>query len=182
MAPLQSSINLIRTKTGTSPQLDAIETSLRRTGYVGVVGFLCVSLVCAVIYILFNQSKQNLQSSKRNLINEVTGDAKKEGLFVSIKNRTFIVGNAMQNQRPWADLLDRINIFVPAGSLTDIVVDDQDKISLSMNVSSFEALLQVVNAIITQTQSNHLVNPQLTSIQIQANGGILASVTFFAVF
>ncbi len=182
MAPLQSSINLIRTRTGASPQLEAIETSLRRTGYVSIIAFLCVSIICTVIYVLFNQNKQDLQSSKQSLINEVTGNAQKEALYLSIKNRTLIVGKALDNLHPWADLLDRVNAFSPEGSLAGILVDDENKIILTYKVASFNTLLQIVNAIIQSANTNHLVSPQLVSLQLQNGGGILASISFFAVF
>jgi hypothetical protein len=64
MPILPNSINLIQTKTGSSSQINVVESSLRRSGFAGFVGFIGVAIVLTVIYILLYFQVQNLQQEK----------------------------------------------------------------------------------------------------------------------
>jgi len=177
-----NTINLIRTKTTNSPQLGAIESSLRRTGYVGLVLFLSIGLLVGALYLLFSTEEKNLLSQKADLVQRVNGYKQTEGFFSSIKDRTRIVENTMTSKRPWSQLLDETTAIVLPPVLSRITVDDQDKISITVNAGSIDMLLPIVNALIAQTKANRFVNPQLTSFQISKTGLVVATFSFVAVF
>lgn len=181
MAPL-SGINLIRTKTNLSPQLGAIEQSLRQTAYVGLSLFLCVGVIVGVLYVLFSQEKNRLDDTKQQLVAHVTGSAQKEAMYVAIKSRIHIVGSAIGNQKPWSQLLDRVQSFITPPQLTDISVDDQNNITLTVQASSLEQLATVAQALIDEAKAKRVVNPQLGSFQISNTGKISSTFTFLAVF
>src|SRR5512135_3733480 len=127
MASLNS-INLIRTKTSVSPQIEAIEASLRRTGLIGLIAFVCVGFVIGVVYFIFVQEKNALETTKASLVQRVSASAQKEAIYLAIKDRVKIVGKAIDNQKPWYKLLDRINGFILPPELVDVAVDEQNKI------------------------------------------------------
>ncbi len=182
MASSQNTINLIRTKTSSSPQLEAIEASLKKTGYVGLIGFLSVSFVLVVVYLFFFQEKNRLQTIHESLTNQLIANSQKEAMYVSIKDRTNIVSKALTSQRPWTQLLDQITSFVQPPTLSDISVDDQGKITMSIKADSVDSMLQVINGIIAETQNNEIVNPQLVSFQLGKNDSIQSTISFFGVF
>jgi hypothetical protein len=182
MASPLTNINLIRTKTSSSPQLEAIEMSLRRTGYVAVALFLCVSFVLGVVYVFIIQEKSRLESVQQNLTRELTANLQKEGMFLSIKDRTRIVKKVMETQKPWAQLLDRVSEIMPPPALSDVTVDDQSKITISIHAGSVDTILQAVNSLISQANNNRIINPQLLSFQIAKTGSITATISFFVVF
>ena len=177
-----NTINLIRTKTSNSPQLDTIEVSLRRSGFIGIILFLSAGLFIGVLYMLFSAEQQNLEAQRQVYDSRITKDQTIEGFFRSIKDRTRIVSSTMNNQRPWAKLLDEVAIFAPPNVLSDISVDNQNKIIVSVNTASLDAFLPVVDAMISEAQAKHLISPQLISFQISKSGSILASFSFTAVF
>ena len=181
MAPV-TGINLIRTKTSISPQLTAIEQSLRRSAYIAIGVFLCAGIVVAVVYVLFSQERTDLQNRQQSLIQQVSGNAQREAIYVAIKSRVRIVGSAIQNQRPWSTLLDRVQSFVNPAELTDINVDDQGRISISIKTNSLESLGNVAQALIGEAKANQAVNPQLSSFSIGSSGTVQSTFSFLAVF
>jgi len=182
MAPVTTGINLIRTKTGISPQLTAIEQSLRRSAYIGIGVFLCVGIIVAVVYVLFSQERTQLAGRQQSLIQQVTGNAQREAMYVAIKSRVRIVKSAIQNQKPWSKLLDRVQSFVNPADLTDIMVDDQGRISISIKTNSLESLGNVAQALIDEAKAKQVVNPQLSSFSIGSSGTVQSSFSFLAVF
>jgi hypothetical protein len=177
-----NTINLIRTKTGSSQQLDAIQASLRKTGYIGLTIFVCVGILIGVLYLLFSAEERNLTAQKKELITRLQRDAVREGYFRSIKDRTTIVSKTMSSKRPWAELLDKVNAVVAPPSLTRISVDEQNKVSITVSVPTVDLVLPVVNGLINETRNKHITKPQMTSLQFGKNGAITASFSFGAVF
>jgi hypothetical protein len=182
MASPLNNINLIRTKTNSSPQLEAIEASLKKTGYLGLAIICSIGVIIGIVFIFLFQQKTYLETTKDNLGKEVAKNIQKEGMYISIKDRTRIVKLVMENQKPWTPLLDRVATIVSPPALTDISVDDQSKITIAIRVNSVDSILDTVNALITQANQNHIINPQLLSFQIEKTGSITATISFFVVF
>jgi hypothetical protein len=182
MASPLNNINLIRTKTSSSPQLEAIEASLKKTGYLGLAIICSIGIVAGIVYIFLLQQKTYLEATKENLGKEITKNIQKEGMYISIKDRTRIVKLVMANQKPWTQLLDRVATIVSPPALTDITVDDLGKITISIRAGSVDTILNTANALIEQANQNHIINPQLISFQIGKTGSITATITFFVVF
>jgi hypothetical protein len=177
-----NTINLIRTKTSSSPQLDAIEASLRRTGYIGVVLFLCASCVIAMVYFLFYFEESSLQKEKADLTRRVNAAKNKEGLLLAIRDRTKTVEKAMANQKPWVKVLDLVETFAVPPNLGTITVDEQNKVVITLKAASLDEVLKMVNTIIASAKDNHLKDPQLISFQFGKGGIAELSVSFSAVF
>ena len=181
MAPL-SGINLIRTKTGISPQMTAIEQSLRRSAYIAIAAFLCAGIVVSVLYVLFSQEKSRLQDTQQSLIQQVSGNAQKEAMYVAIKSRVRIVGSAIQNQKPWSKLLDNVQSFVAPPDLVDISVNEEGGIRLSVKTNSLENVGRVAQALITKANDKQVINPALASFSFGSDGTVQTAFTFSPVF
>ena len=147
-----------------------------------LTAFLCVSFVLAVVYIFFMQERSHLEGLKENLTRELTINIQKEGMARSIKDRTQIVKNVMVNQKPWVQVLDRVSLIIPPPALSDISVDDQGKITISVRTDNVDTIAQVVQALIVEAKENRIVNPQLVSFQIGRTGSITVSLSFSMVF
>jgi len=176
-----NTINLIRSKTTYSPQLGALESSLRKSGYIGIILFLCIGLLVGILYVLFSTEEKNLLSQKEEYVKRVNSDKLAEGFFRSIKDRTRIVENAMMSKRPWSQLLDEVNAIVAPPVLSNISVDNEDKIIITVNTGSVDTILPIVNALIAKAQANRFISPQLIAFQITKTGNVIASFSFSAV-
>ena len=177
-----NTINLIRNKTTNSPQLGAIAASLRRSGYIGIIVFLSIGLLVGVLLVLFSQEEKNLSSKKDEYIKRVNSNKQAEGYFRSIKDRTRIVESTLTSIKPWTKLLDETTAVVPPPVLTNISVDEESKIVITVKTGTIDAILPVVNSLIAKAQANRFVNPQLSSFQIEKNGDIITTFSFTAVF
>ena len=177
-----NTINLIRTKTSTSPQLDAIEGSIRRSAYVGVGLFLCIGVTMAIVYYLFYFQNMSLQKEKATLIGVINAEKNKEGLLIAIKDRTKIVQKAMESQKPWTKTLDLVATFAIPPSLASLSVDEQNKVVIGIKAGSLDEVLYMVNTIIAHTTDKKIRSPQLLSFQVGKKGEVEMSISFFALF
>jgi hypothetical protein len=182
MSPEPNTINLIRTKTSSSPQYDSIESSLRKSGYVGLIAFVCIGISLTVIYTLFYFQLQSLDQEKIQLVNRINASKSKEAMLMAIQNRTKVVSNVIKNQKPWMKILDLVSTFASAPLLTNISVDDQNKVVIAVKSQTLESVLDMVNIIISQTKDNQIRSPQLISFQTAKKGGVELTIAFFAVF
>jgi hypothetical protein len=177
-----NTINLIRTKTSSSPQLDAIEASVRRSAYIAVAAFLCIGVTAAIVYYLFYFENLNLQKEKTQLIARINAEKNKEGFLIAIKDRTKIVQKVMENQKPWTKTLDLVATFAIPPTLASLSVDEQNKVVLGIKAGSLDQVLYMINTIIVHTKENRIRNPQLLSFQIGKKGEVELSISFFALF
>lgn len=177
-----NTINLIRTKTSSSPQMEAIEASLKKSSYIGLALFLGVSVILALLYGLFYFENGNLQKQKTQLIADINSQKSKEGLLLAIKDRTKTVEKAMATQKPWTETLDLVSTFATPPLLSTISVDEQNKVTLSVKADSLDDLLTMVNTIITHTKEDKIRNPQLLSFQVGKTGQVELTISFFALF
>jgi hypothetical protein len=182
MPTQQNTINLIRTKTSSSPQLESIETSLRRTGMIGLVIFLCVSVVLGSVYTFYFFENQKLQSEKSALIERINAQKNKEGFLLAIKDRTKLVQKAMASQKPWIQTIDLVSTFVTAPFLTSMTVDELDKVTLSVSANSLDNILIMISSIIEDAKHNKLRNPRLASFVVGKKGAIDLTISFTAKF
>lgn len=177
-----NTINLIRTKTSSSPQLEAIESSLKKSGLIGLVAFICVGVVLGIVYTLYYVRLQNLENEKTQLTNRINAAKNKEGLLIAIKDRTNVVSKVIKNQKPWVKILDLVATFAAPPLLTNIAVDDQNKVTISVKSQSLDNVFDLVNTILSHTKENKIKNPQILSFQIAKKGGVELTISFFAVF
>lgn len=123
-----------------------------------------------------------LVETKQTEMAKVSSQKSKEGIYISIQDRTKVISSVLASQRPWTKVLDRVSSFVSPPELTSVSVDDQNKMVLSISSSSLESVLTIVNAVIAEAQAKHFINPQLLSLQIGTNGTVQLSIAFLALF
>ncbi len=181
--PSTGTINLISTKTSLSPQITAIEKSLRTTTYIAlaIVFFLVATVGGAYVYFL--QENRSLQEEKSKLVRLIIDNEKnKEGLYVSIKQRATVVSKAIETQKPWAQMLDTVGLIVQPPSLSALNVDDQNKVSMTLTLSSIDEVVDIMKALVTSVSQRRIHNPQLVSFQLEKDSGIQMLIAFTPIF
>ncbi len=182
MPTTDNTINLIRTKTEASPQLDAISKSLRKTAMISLISFLCIAVVCGSVFTLLQMQSTNEELEQSQLLKEINSLKVKESYILAIKERTKTVSKAMSDQKPWATMLELVSTFAKPPSLTYISVDEQNKIIIRVEMSSMEEILSLTDIIIAHVYDGKIKNPQLASFQIGKDGTFDVSISFFATF
>ncbi len=178
----QHNINLIRTKSDTSSQIEAIESSVRKTSTTALIIFLCISVIVGSVYGLYFYKENSQEVQKAELISRVNSLKNKEAYLLAIKDRTKTVEKVMGNQKPWVQMLDLVNTFAAPPNLTSITVDEQDKIAITLRAASLEDVLSTVKSIQSYVETNKIKNPQLVSFQITKTEQYELSISFYAVF
>ena len=182
MASKPNNINLIRTKASSSPQIDVLEASLRRSAYICLITFVSLAAITGVVYGLFYFQRSKLQNERQQLLVRVNNGKNKEGLLVAIKDRTKIVQRAMQNQKPWTKMFDIVYSFVQPPQLESLSVDEQNKMLLTIRTASVDEMAAIVDSIISYAKDSKILNPQLLSLQFGRSGSLEITVSFFAFF
>jgi hypothetical protein len=177
-----NTINLIRTKTSSSPQLEAIELSLRKSGMYGLVAFLCIGVVLGLVYTLSSYQLQAYENEKEQLVSRINASKNKEGLLIAIKDRTKVVEKVVKNQKPWTKILDLVATFAQPPLLTNITADDQNKVTITVKSQSLDSVRTMIGIILDHTKNNQIKNPQIVSFQIAKKGGVELTISFFAIF
>jgi hypothetical protein len=182
MPTINNTINLIRTNTNESRQFDAIEISVRKTAMIGLLIFISLSVVIGSVYALFYYKLDNQEAEKKALITRVNSLKNREAYLLAIKDRTRTVEKVMGNQKPWAQMLDLVSTIAVPPSLMSILVDEQDKIALTIKTQSLENVLHIVESIIANVDAAKIKSPQLNSFQMVKDGYFEVSISFYAVF
>lgn len=182
MAANQHTINLIHTQANASPEIDAIDASVRKAAIFALIGFICVAVVTASVYGLYYFQQSREEAEKAELVSRVNSLKNKEAYLLAIKDRTKTVEKVLANQKPWIQMLDLVNSFASPPALSSITVDEQDKIALIIKTESLEDILGIVDAMRLNAEANKIKNPQLVSFQILKTGAFEIAISFYAIF
>lgn len=178
----QSSINLISTKTGLSPEVELIENSVRRASTISIFVFLAAGFLIGGLYLYFSSQLTSLEAMRTELRSQINSAKKNEGLLVSIKDRTRIVERAMASQRPWAETLDLLGTVAVPPALASVSVGEQNKIEITIQDGSIEAMRAPIATLISYANEGKIRNPVLQSVQFDKTGVVIVAVSFTMVF
>ncbi len=180
--PASNTINLIRSKTSGPAQYSAVFESLKRASIVSVWLFLLAAAITGGLYYYYVIEQRALDAERGALRLRVDQARIKEGLLVSIKDRTRIVERVLSAQRPWADMLDLIGTVIVPPELSNIAVDEQNKVGIGITAASIDEIVEPIENFIEYAQTGKIRNPQLSSIQFNKNGSVTVSLSFIAPF
>lgn len=182
MPASSNTINLIRTKTGGSSQYDAVFESLRRAATAGLWLFLLAAFALGASYYYFYTEQGRLAKQRSELYFRVNQARNKEGLLISIKERTAIVDRVLAAQKPWADMLDLLGTIVVPPALSTISVDDQNKIVVGITAPSIDDIVEPMERFVEYAREGKIRIPQILSVQFDKNGKVTVSLVFTAPF
>ena len=178
MPTLPNTINLIRTKTGLSPQLSVIENSLVRASTTGVVLFLMAGLFVGALYVYYAFAQSELEVARTQLRGQINSAKINEGLLTSIKDRTRTVERAMNSQRQWAETLDLLGTIAIPPALSAVSVSDENKIEVAVQANFIDELLTPITTLTRYAKEGRIRNTELRSVQFDKNGLVTMTVSF----
>ncbi len=182
MASAPNTINLIRSKTSGSSQYETVFESLRRASMIALWVFLFTAAIAGGLYYYYINEQKALEQERGELRLRVDQAKIKEGLLISIKDRTKIVERVLAAQRPWADMLDLVGTAVVPPELSAISVDEQNKVALNITAAAIDDIIKPIDMFIEFAKSGKVRNPQLSSVQFNKNGTVTVSLSFIAPF
>ena len=175
-------INLIPIKPEESAQNGIVIALIRRLSLWAVTIFIVCGIAVGGTYYFMKVRYDQLQSTKQELSQTVLQSATTEGLLTSIKQRTGLITKILGVQLPVSKVFDLIVSFVSPGEISEVAVDEKNKVTLTVHASSIDDVLSITDAMIQQATAKLIRAPQLVSFGLGRTGGIDIGLSFIPVF
>ena len=171
-------INLIRTKTRLSPEMLIFAERLRVISWAGLIGTIIIGILTGLLYLEFQRERQGVAEQKQQLLASIAANARKESLFIALKDRIPLVSRALNSEKPWGNILDTVALVAAPPTLYSVTVDDHQVVQLNLKSNSFDEVAGWVARVINLVNQQKVRSPQLVSFQFAKEGTILVSLSF----
>lgn len=175
---VQSSINLIQTKTGASPQVALVESYLARIRLYALVALSVTGLLSGGIFYYVQSRVTSLNETKSTLTRQIAAQAAKESLLIAIQGRVKVASAIVESQKDWAKLFSSIQTVTGKTQVSSLTLTDQNKVTIAMDAESLDDVLALVRAITQEAEAKRIKTPELTSFILSRDSGYQVSVTF----
>jgi hypothetical protein len=126
--------------------------------------------------------RDQLTSTKQRLSDIIAQNPTKEGLLVSVQQRSALITKIFGVQKPVSKVFDTVDAFVSGSQMSVIALDDRNIVSLSIHAQSITEVISITDMLITQAAQNQVKAPQLVSLTLGKDGGVDLGLSFTAVF
>jgi len=183
MEPVKT-INLIRTKTAISPQLEIVTTLFRKLSLWALALLIVSGILVSGIFFYLQIREQQMANTRQQLSQAIAQSTTKEGLLFAVKQRGVLTNKILGVQQPVGKVFDTLSTFSTLGQMTAVSLDDHNKVLLAIHAQSITDVISIVDALIKQTTSNHTRAPQLVSLLLspENKGGVDVILSFIAIF
>ncbi len=174
-------INLIKAQTEFSPDLILLEQRLRQASYIAISAVLFFGMIAAGTYFFLQARVSELKSEEQRLSTAISKSSRKEGLYLSFKDRVTVVSKITSLQIPLSVVMESIRRIVPTAALSAFAIDEKRTVSTSITASSVEDLVTFVANVFTETKNQRIKNPVLEGITLGKDGTYKMTLSFTAV-
>lgn len=182
MAPGRT-INLLYTQADRSPALATIEQHIQQVSYWLVSGVLLVGLVAGGVYLYLLGVVKSQEAARDRVAQAVDAQKDKEGLFLSIKERSKIVGRVTGAQKPWAKVVDIAGSFIPPEYISYLTVSEEtNKVILSLVLPSFDRVYPFIDAVAAGVGVGAVRQVELTSFAMGKTDAVELTISFVPSF
>jgi len=120
--------------------------------------------------------------TQQQLSQVISQSTAKEGLLVSVKQRSALTSKILGVQHPVGKVFDTLSTVVTSGQMTAVSLDDHNKVLLTIHAQSITDVISITDTLIKQTTTNFVRSPQLVSLTLGHDGGVDVGLSFIAVF
>lgn len=171
-------INLLRAKTGISPKLTAIGKELRIVSIILTSIVVGVGLLTSVGYVVLNRNFKEHERIKKQMLDAISSQTKKEGLYVSVQDRLRVIDQILAQGYPWDSALTSILGLGSADQFKSLSIDDAGQVSLRMDSPTFEDARMVIEKIVTHIIEKDITVPRLATLRLDEEGKIHMALSF----
>lgn len=182
MPTRSSDINLLKAKTMLTPQLLAAEQQLRTISLIFLILLLFTGIFFGVGYVILRQKYQQVSEQKQTVMAAISGELRKEGLYLSIKERLALASGILEAQRSWLGVLDLIGRVIGQQSRMSFTVDQQDAVGLNVTNSTLEETFVFMDRVLSEVAAKNMANPILESVKYNMDGSVQVQLTFTPIF
>lgn len=174
-------INLIRRDVGRLAGLVRIEDTLRRIAWVGLLSVFVFGLIIGAGYIYAMRTLEATELRAGRLSRDINAQSAKEGLLLSLVERTAIASRALESAKPWGKVFAVLSQVAPSDSYNSVSIDGSALATSTLELSSVDEAVVVVTNIMSLTEDRLLRSPQILSFSMRENGIIQMTVSFHPV-
>ncbi len=178
---MSASINLLQQKLGPTREVAELEDKLR----VAAVWALGAMVLCGVAigstYAYFSSSLASLQAEKARVARLINEQSNKEGILLSLKDRTGIAAKALDAAKPWGDLFPLLT-QISGGGYKNVSVDEIGRVNAELSANSIDDAVNVVSNVLALADDRVIRSPKLNMFLIGDEGQIRYVISFVPVF
>ncbi len=171
-------INLLQTKTSLPPELGILAERLKTASFVLISIVLAAGVFIGGSFLFLSNERQALAATKQQLLAAIVRDARKEGLFIFLKERIPIVEKALNSERQWDQIMQTVSSIALPPKLLSISADDHGVIQLNLKADSIEEVMAWTGTVIDLISQKSIRSAQLVSLQLTRDGSVLVSLSF----
>lgn len=171
-------INLLKRDAHTNEFLLSFEENLRVAAWWSLIGLLGVGIIIGTFFVVLSARAHRLEQDSARLGQQINAQLVKEGILLSLKQRTVIAGKALDAARPWGNLFPLLAQITGPSDLRMLSVDEAGKVSVTIKVYSIDDAATIVANIIALTEQGSLRLPQLLSFSVHETGEVQMGVLF----
>ena len=176
-----STINLLQKNTGSVREITELEDKLHAASLWSLGILVGAGVLIGASFLYLSTTVRRLETSKIDIGRQINQQSDKEGILLSLKDRTGIAAKALAAGRPWGDLFPLLTNISGSG-FTQVSADEAGKVTADLNVGSVEEAADIVTTIQSLAADRSLRSPQLSSFIITESGQIRLSLTFIPIF
>ncbi|MEK7532915.1 MAG: hypothetical protein AAB542_00615 [Patescibacteria group bacterium] len=173
-----SEINLIKKDASSFRKLAFLEEKLRiATGW--FLGLLFVAgLTIGISFLVMSSRMKTLESRKIELTKQINLQTVKEGILLSLKERTGIAGKALDAAKPWGKLFTLLGLIASEANYNALSIEESGRVTANIYLGSIDEAVVVVSNTISLADEKMLRSPQLISFVFKEDGIVQLSLSF----
>lgn len=177
-----SEINLIKRDVGSFRRLSALEDKLRIAVWWSLGILLVVGVSIGVSYVVISSNTKSLEAKKIELTRQINLQNIKEGILLSLKERTAIAGKALDAAKPWGKLFSILTTIADESNYSALSIEESGRVTTVMNLASIDDAVNVVSNVVILVSEKTLRSPQLVSFAFKEDTTVQISLSFFPIF
>lgn len=175
-------INLIRAKTAMSSQSGMVMVLFRKLSLWALAILIGSGVLVSGMFYYLQVRHEQLIHTQQQLLEVISQSTAKEGLLVSVKQRSALTNKILGVQHPVGKVFDTVGAIISAGQTSGISFDDRNTVALTIHAQSITDVISITDTLIKQTTANLVKAPQLVSFTLGKDGGVDVGLSFIAVF
>lgn len=173
-------INLMKGLSNSRERLGPLELILTKLTWWALGGLFGIGFIIGAVYFFGLSKQQQLEAVKKQLRTLIQQDMVKEGLLVSLKQRSVIASKALEAAKPYGKLFPLLQTIAPQNYYTSLSIDDVGRSTVSLELPSVESAVSTIANVLVQTEEKTLRNPQMMSFYLKETGIVHLSLSFIA--
>lgn len=171
-------INLLDRSDPDGGKRASAEGVIRRIAWLSLAALFVSGIVTAGLFLFTRNAVVTLEGIKIQMLRDIQAQSVKEGLLLSLKERTAVASRALDAAKPWGKLFSILGGVAPGISFSSIAVNETGQVNASLELSTLDETFVVASHVMTLSAERKIRSPQMQSFTIREDGSIQLTLLF----